>query len=232
MPEIDIILPTYNQGNFLDRAIGAILNQSFKDFKFIIVNDGSQDDTSKKLATYNGNDERLLIIDNKQNKGLPAVLNIGHAAGTSPYCTWVSTDNISYPNQMQKLLDGIKSGGFDFVQSRWYVEHPRRGRLPTTIVDCKDNWGYANLCPSFLYKREVWETYHYDENMLCCEDLKFYLQAYLHPFKFGHIDDYLMEYYVQPNSLTFRGNPKRGHQEMLNEIYKTVVRPHELRNQK
>jgi glycosyltransferase involved in cell wall biosynthesis len=230
MSEIDIILPTYNQCYFLDRAIPPILDQEFRDFTLIIVNDGSTDGTYGKLHdSYEGRDPRIKIIDLKPNRGLPAALNVGHGEGNSPYCTWISTDNISYKNQFKVLYDFIKSDDYDFVQSRWYV---KRGNetIPTTILNCKDNWGYANLCPSFLYKRIVWEKYHYDENMLCCEDLKFYLQAYIHPFKFGHTDEFLMEYYVQPNSLTFRGNPKRGHREMLNEIYRTVIKPHEERN--
>lgn len=231
MSKIDIILPTYNQVDYLDRAINSIMDQNFKDFKFIIVNDGSKDSTSEKLKSYSGKDERIIIVDNIDNRGLPAALNIGHAKGISPYCTWISTDNIAYKHQYQSLYDKIIEDNYDFVQSMWIV---KRGNetLKTDIRGCKDNWGYANLCPSFLYKRKVWESYNYDENMLCVEDLKFYLQAFLHPFKFGFVEDYLMEYYVQSNSLTFRGNPKRRHKDMLKEIYQTVILPHEQKNNK
>jgi glycosyltransferase involved in cell wall biosynthesis len=226
MPKIDIILPTYNQVDYLDRAINSIMDQDFKDFKFIIVNDGSQDATSEKLKSYNGKDERIVIIDNAVNKGLPAALNIGHSQGNSPYCTWVSTDNISYKHQYQLLYDKIIEDDYDFVQSKWIVKIGDKIIARQDIRTCHDNWGYGNLCPSFLYKRKVWMEYKYDESMLCTEDLKFYLQAYLHPFKFGHVDEFLMEYYIQPNSLTKRGNPKRKHSNMLNEIYKTVIVPH------
>lgn len=223
MPTIDVIMPTYNQDYFIDRAVQAMLNQSFTDFSFIIVNDGSTDNTTNVIKKYT--DSRIKFIDMSINKGLPSALNVGHKNGSSEYCTWISTDNVSYSNQLESLYKTATDGDYDFVQSKWIV---RRGAesIPKDIRGCKDNWGYGNLCPSFLYKRKVWETYQYDENMLCAEDLKFYLQAYLHPFKFGYCDDCLMEYYVQPNSLTFKGNPKRGHNEMLNEIYQTVIVPH------
>ena len=225
MAKIDVIMPTYNQSEFLLRAIPTILEQEFTDFEFFIVNDGSCDKTKSILdEKFSGKDGRLKIIHLEKNSGLPSALNIGHRAGNSEYCTWVSTDNISYKNQLKELYYCITRGNYDFVQSRWYSVKGDE-KTPKNILNCKDNWGFGNLCPSFLYKRLVWETYKYDENMLCTEDLKFYLQAFLHPFKFGYSDEYLMEYYVQPNSLTSHRNPKRSARSMLHEIYQTVVLP-------
>ncbi len=226
MAEIDVILPTYNQKDFLSRAIEAILAQEFKDFLFIIVNDGSSDGTTEELnEKYANIDSRMIIIHNGKNKGLPSALNIGHAAGQSPYCTWVSTDNVSYPNQLKLLHENMVSGDYDFVQSAWQGI----GNGPSKVVNSgkgKGTWGFGNLGPSFLYKRKVWETYHYDESAMTVEDLKFYLQARYHPFNFKVIDDCLVDYYYQPNSLTVKGNPKRRHREMMDEIYRIVVAPH------
>jgi glycosyltransferase involved in cell wall biosynthesis len=224
MPQIDVILPTYNQTEFLDRAINSMLVQDFKDFFFIIVNDGSVDDTKIILNKYAETDQRIKVITNITNLGLPAALNIGHRIGQAPYCTWISTDNISHPNYLSVLLKLIVDNDYDFVQGRWTTFNEREIKI-NDIRNCKDNWGYGNLCPAFLYKRKVWETYPYDENMLCAEDLKFYLQAYLHPFKFGYTLENLIDYHFQSNSLTKRGNPKRGYQEMIDEIYNTIIKP-------
>ena len=71
----------------------------------------------------------------------------------------------------------------DFVQSAWQ----KILNSEKTIVNSgkgHGTWGFGNLGPSFLYKRKVWETYHYDEDAMMIEDLKFYLQACCHPFKF------------------------------------------------
>lgn len=224
MSKIDIIMPTYNQPEFLDRAISSILAQEFKDFSFIIVDDGNSQEIRKEIEKYQGVDSRISIVRHDTNKGLPAALNSGHRYGSSPYCSWISTDNVSYPRQYKALYECITTGEYDFVQSRWNVNKNNNIRTKD-IRRCKHNWGFANLCPSFLYKRIVWETYPYDENMLCVEDLKFYLQAFLHPFKFGYVEECLMEYYVQSNSLTSHGNPNRRHEDMLTEVYETVVKP-------
>lgn len=222
MSKIDVIMPTYNQAYFLKAAIPSILNQEFQDFTLIIVNDGSKDNTIDELKKYQ--DGRIKVISYEKNKGLPYALNYGHKNGDSPYCTWVSTDNISYKNHLAELLKVIEKDNYDFVQGKWIAKDGEKTYYQD-IRKCNDNWGYANLSPCFLYKRKVWETYNYDENMLCAEDLKFYLQAFLHPFKFGYSDEFLMEYYMQPNSLTVRGNPNRKHEDMLKEIYKTVILP-------
>lgn len=228
MSQIDVILPTYNQKEFLDRAIMGILDQEFKDFSFIIVEDGSSDGTEKILdQRYSDIDSRITIIYNGHNKGLPVSLNIGHANGKSPYCMWISTDNFSYKNQLRVLHEYITKNDWDFVQSSWRgilngvgtVHNSSKGRG-------KGSFGFGNLGPSFLYRRKVWETYHYDENMMVLEDLKFYHQALLHPFKFGCIEECLMDYYNQPNSLTVHGNPKRRYQDMMNEVYRTIIVPY------
>lgn len=230
MSKIDVIMPTYNQAYFLESAVPAILNQEFTDFTLIIVNDGSKDNTEEELKKYES-DSRVKVISYEKNKGLPSALNIGHSNGNSPYCTWVSTDNMSYKNHLKCLYECIENNDYDFVQGRWLAKFPTETHYQD-IRMCTVNWGLANLGPCFLYKKKVWETNKYDENMLCAEDLKFYLQAFTHPFKFGYVEEYLLEYYIQPNSLTTRGNPNRRHKDMLNEIYETVIKPYEKRNKK
>ena len=226
MSQIDVILPTYNQKEFLDKAITAMLNQEFKDFSFIIVDDGSVDGTSDILdKQYSKLDPRITIIHNVPNKGLPAALNIGHGAGKSPYCTWISTDNVSCRNHLSVLYRAMVDDDCDFVQSAWQ----KVLNSEKTIVNSakgKGTWGFGNLGPSFLYKRKVWETYHYDEDAMMVEDLKFYLQARCHPFKFKCIDDCLVEYYYQSNSLTKRGYVKKSHRQMMDSVYQTVIVPY------
>ena len=198
MSEIDVILPTYNQCSFLNRAIDGILNQTFTNFKFIIVNDGSSDNTANILESYKSG--RIHIIANNVNMGLPAALNIGHSRGASPYCTWVSTDNFSKPNHLQLLYDNIVKDNLDFIRSNFMVIDANQ----KSVSGVKKFRRIGTMGASFLYKRKVWETYHYDEKKQGLEDYKFYLQSFLHPFKIGFIEDVLVDYYRQGNSLSGR----------------------------
>jgi len=230
MTQIDVIMPTFNQCEFLKRAVDHILAQTFRDFTFIIVNDGSTDNTKNVLEEYK-KIKNIVIIDNEKNKGLPSSLNIGHRNGDSPYCTWVSTDNVSYPSQLEELHKKITKGDLDFVQSLWVAKNVETGQIyHQDIRRHTENWGMGNLCASFLYKRKVWETYKYDEEMQTVEDLKFYLQAKLHPFKFGHVDIELVEYYIQGNSLAGRTPlSEKKHKDnwtnLMSKIYKEVIEP-------
>lgn len=221
---IDVILPTYNNASFLPRAIDHILSQDFSDFKLIVVNDGSCDDTNEVLSGYK--DPRIVVINHDINRGLPAALNTGHRNGDGAYCTWVSADNVSHKDHLSVLYNKMISGDFDFIQGGWCYSydcvigsgakmHPEQ---------CKHHWGYGNLGPTFLYKRVVWETYNYDEDAMYVEDLKFYLQAFLHPFKFEYVYEYLVEYLVHNKSMTQDViNDSDAHNKRLQKIYEQVI---------
>jgi glycosyltransferase involved in cell wall biosynthesis len=230
MPAIDVIMPTYNHAMFLDRAISHIISQDFSDFSLIVVNDGSSDGTNEILETWSKRDNRISVIHNEINKKLPCSLNIGHAFGKSPYCTWVSDDNISYKHYLNSLYQCIISKDYDFVQGN-YVVIDKGVKSYKNTSTMHDNWGMGNLSPTFLYKRMVWETYKYDENLPCVEDLKFYLQSYLHPFKFGHVNECLVEYYIHGASMTTGVHSNaltlEEHNKKIQKIYEEVIKPHQ-----
>ena len=74
-PKISVVMSVYNGGKWLNEAVDSILNQTFKDFEFIIINDGSNDQTYTILNSYN--DKRLRIINHESNRGLITRLNEG-----------------------------------------------------------------------------------------------------------------------------------------------------------
>ena len=103
-PKITVLMSVYNAENDLSDSVESILNQSFKDFEFLIINDGSTDQTLKILHEYASQDERIKIID-QQNTGLTKALNVGikHAGGI--YIARQDADDISYPNRLQDQAD-------------------------------------------------------------------------------------------------------------------------------
>ena len=103
-PKITVLMSVYNAENDLSESIESILNQSFKDFEFLIINDGSTDQTSQILHEFASQDERIKVID-QQNTGLTKALNVGikHASGI--YIARQDADDISYPNRLQDQAD-------------------------------------------------------------------------------------------------------------------------------
>ena len=114
---ISVVLPTYNGAKYISQAIESILNQTFKDFELVIVNDASTDNTLNIISGYAEKDERIKVITNAVNSKLPKSLNIGFSNCKGDYFTWTSDDNILHPDVFEKLvyvLENNSDVGFVF----------------------------------------------------------------------------------------------------------------------
>ena len=110
---ISIILPVLNGMPLLQKSIDSILNQSYKNFQLIIINDGSTDKTSQYLNSLS--DSRIIIYE-QQNQGLPQSLNIGLKMVTGEFITWTSHDNYYHTNALEFMRDALlKNKQSDFV---------------------------------------------------------------------------------------------------------------------
>ncbi|MFQ5456478.1 MAG: glycosyltransferase family 2 protein [Nitrospirota bacterium] len=101
-PIVSLIMGVYNGERYLKEAIGSILNQSLRDFEFIIINDGSTDKTREILEGYN--DERLTIIEQEENKGLTFSLNTAMDHVRGKYIARMDADDISLPERLEKQV--------------------------------------------------------------------------------------------------------------------------------
>ena len=101
-PEITVLMPVYNQQQFLDESIQSILNQSFADFEFIIINDGSDDKSANIINQYGKLDKRIIIINNSENLGISGALNIGIKNTKGKYIARMDADDISLRNRLQE----------------------------------------------------------------------------------------------------------------------------------
>lgn len=100
-PKISIVMSTFNRADYLPAAIESILNQTFKDFEFIIVNDGSTDNTDTVLNAYARQDSRIKILKNKTNQGLINSLNRGLDLARGTYIARMDDDDFSLPHRLE-----------------------------------------------------------------------------------------------------------------------------------
>ncbi|MBR5130589.1 MAG: glycosyltransferase family 2 protein [Alphaproteobacteria bacterium] len=107
-PLISVIMSTYGRSssdnNLLSNSIESILNQTETDFEFIIINDGSSDDTDNVLNYFSKKDPRIKILKNSTNKGLPYSLNKGLEIAKGKYIARMDDDDWSYPSRFQKQV--------------------------------------------------------------------------------------------------------------------------------
>jgi glycosyltransferase involved in cell wall biosynthesis len=111
IPEVSVFLPTYNRcsSGSLERAIKSVCEQTYKNFEFFIIDDGSVDRSKKLINDYKKEDPRIKSLNFERNIGLPA-LTLGHAFLESKgnYITWVFDDCVLYKNHLEILLNEYK----------------------------------------------------------------------------------------------------------------------------
>lgn len=100
-PRVSVIMSVYNSEKYLEDSIKSILNQSFKDFEFIIVNDCSNDNSLKIINKYKENDVRIRLINNSKKINLANSLNKCLKVAKGKYIARMDADDISIKNRLE-----------------------------------------------------------------------------------------------------------------------------------
>ena len=103
---ISIIIPVYNAEKFLDETINTVLNQTYKNFELILVNDGSKDKSVDVIKKYN--DKRIKLIDNKNNKGAALSRNDGIRKAKGRYICFLDADDLWNKEKLEKQINFMK----------------------------------------------------------------------------------------------------------------------------
>ena len=106
-PQISVVMSVYNGEKYLKEAIDSILSQTFKDFEFIVIDDGSTDGSLDILRNFEKGDSRVKIVT-RENKGLVASLNECVALAKGEYVARMDADDISLPERFEKQIHFIK----------------------------------------------------------------------------------------------------------------------------
>lgn len=214
---ISVLMSVYNGEAFLREAVDSILAQSFSDFEFVIVNDGSRDKTSEILATYT--DPRLKVL-NQDNKGLAAALNHGLRHCSSNVVIRMDADDVAYPERLGLLLsDWEKAGrpdvfgsGADYIDMQgnflWSVEMPfQHDVIKAAILSAKN---MVLIHPSVLFiKSSVLSCGGYDEYFRATQDFDLWLRMADH-YRFGNTRRRLIKYRFVNSSITANAVKKMG----------------------
>lgn len=164
-PLFSIIIPVYNTASYLDGCVNCILNQSYKNFELILIDDGSTDGSSVKCDEYSSKDKRILCI-HKSNGGVSSARNVGIEAASGQYVWFCDSDDQMCSGALDKLAVVINS-----VQ-------PLMVAFPVEQIN--ENAKRVGLIPAPKASRLS------DEGPLQCDDL---LYPYAHVFKRGLIGD-------------------------------------------
>lgn len=191
VPQVSVILSTYcrNRGegtcsNLLRRAIESVISQSFSDFEFIIIDDGSVDGSEQVCIEYADKDDRIKFFRFEENSGIPAKrYNDGILMSQAPYITFMFDDDQWYPNAIKYLHDAITKDHKDCGMVYGLTDYINVKTGEPLQLNFGAEWSWERidkhnfLCNnSVIVKREVIdEVGGYDENpilrRLCDWDL-------------------------------------------------------------
>lgn len=108
-PKVTVLMPVYNGERHLAAAIESILGQTYKTFEFLIVDDGSTDQTLQIIQRYQKSDSRIRILRNLRNRGLPYSLNRGIREAKGEYLARMDADDISLPSRLESQVKFMRT---------------------------------------------------------------------------------------------------------------------------
>jgi len=107
VPRVTVLMPVYNAERYLRPALESILAQTFGDFEFLIINDGSSDGSRKVIESYT--DPRIKLVDNPHNMGLAKTLNQGLSLAAGDLIARQDADDMSYPDRLRQQVEFLDS---------------------------------------------------------------------------------------------------------------------------
>ncbi|MCT7961883.1 glycosyltransferase [Laspinema sp. D1] len=183
-PLVSVVMSVYNGERYLEAAINSILNQSFTDFEFIIINDGSVDNTSIILQKYEHIDERIRVYT-QDKSGLVASLNRGCQLAQGKYIARMDADDISLPERFCKQVMFMEANPKVGVCGTWIKTIGQAaGRLvkyPTDDINIRCYLLFDSpIChPSAMMRKELFEKLHLTYNPIHVygQDYRFWIDC-------------------------------------------------------
>ena len=128
--KISVVMPVYNGGERMRRAIDAVLAQTWRDFEFICIDDGSTDGVSGAILDEYAAKEPRMVVFHRENKGICPTLNECHARATGDFIAQTDQDDLMHPQSLECCATVAERYGLDFI-SFPYKRLAKDGSLPT-----------------------------------------------------------------------------------------------------
>jgi len=236
-PKISVLMPVYNAEKYVSLAVDSILNQTFLDFEFIVINDGSTDGTLDILQRYAQQDSRIRLIS-RENKGLVATLNEGLALAKAPLIARMDADDIALPERFSKQYKYLnKNTEVVLVGGRCVAIDSCGDSMAlwnqlTSFDDIQDQHlnslnGSAVAHPSMMFRKEVVQAVGgYLAESYPAEDLDLLLRV-SDEGSIENLEDVILKYRVHAGSICANDKQKQN-----NQVYKIVNKARERKNLK
>lgn len=207
-PKISVVLTIYNAEKYLFETIESILNQSFKDFELIAVNDKSTDNSLKIIRGLLKKDKRIILVNNRNNVGPTTSLNIGLNIAKGKYIAISDHDDISLPRRLETEYNFLEKNKDIFLVGSGAININEQGEelnmfLPIVDINKINKEMLCHNCfyhPTIMFRNE--QEIKYREKIYYAHDLDFYLNLLSAKKKIINIPDILVKYRIHSGQLS------------------------------
>lgn len=234
VPEISVITATYNDGPYLSQAVEAILNQTFPNFEYIIIDDASTDDTPRILAKYAAQDARIFVRRSNKNMGRSISRNYALDLAQGKWIAIFDGDDISHPERLERQLAYLNAHpevdymgtGCRYINKHTGESMPDRAFTPP-LTHGQIRW---QLCFDFPFHHSStigrWESFvkagGYPEAYPVCEDISLWMVMANQGARLANIPDELLTYRVNTRPKYYALNQVIAQQLHRNHVTNTL----------
>ena len=212
-PVVSVLMPAFNVEKYIATAIDSILNQTFTNFEFIVLDDGSCDGTVKIIESYN--DIRMKTVFLPKNKGLVSARNSLVEMAQGQYIAFLDSDDIADPSRLEFQLQYLQSHGLDLCGTDHWVLHQTTGKIKRSKQRHSDAdiRAMISVCsplcnPSVMGRTEVFKKTPYLPGNDGAEDYVMWVNLALEGSRFGNVPKNLITYRIHENQISQTQNSK------------------------
>jgi glycosyltransferase involved in cell wall biosynthesis len=207
-PLVSIVIPVYNGSNYIQEAIDSALSQTYKNTEVIVVNDGSNDnEKTDKIATSYGKKIRYF---KKENGGVATALNLGIEKMRGEYFSWLSHDDVYYPDKIEKQINYLKNinnnnkvilfSNFEFISSklnnRGIYRFDKKYEGHTFLLLFMNT---VNGCTVLVPKSGFKKAGLFNPKNKSTQDYEMWLKLAAHGYHFINMDDIIVKTRIHEN---------------------------------
>lgn len=203
-PKITVLLPVYNSEGYIKQAIESILHQTLANFEFLIIDDGSTDNSMAVIKSIQ--DKRIKILQNEKNIGLIQTLNIGLRSASGQYIARMDQDDISMPDRLLKQSKFLDSHPDVAVCGCWvknFGSNQGFGKLPSDAEEIAIMLLFENAIahPASMIRKSAIHGISYRDEYIHAEDYDLWARLSL-SWRLYNIPEILLKYRVHKQQIS------------------------------
>lgn len=225
MPKVSVIVPVYNTEVYLKKCLTRLINQTYSDIEFILIDDGSTDSSSELLEEFAAKDSRIRLV-HKKNGGQASARNLGIQMAQGDYISFADSDDYVDFTLFEKMVKKAEQTKADMVECKFFFFEEKgtetrqlkaRGRI-REYKNRKDMFIDPQVSPwNKLYKREIIQnTVTFPEGLIY-EDTSFYIKTIPYLKKTACVEEELVNYLLHPSS-TINSNKNKKVGDMFSVL--------------